>query len=235
MKPSLPLLLILAPLLSSTVSIAQTYDSDSIYYTPLQRKAPATVERNVRVFRDTTMGGKLVEYYFDMNIGMLAGCRDCGTGTEFTFSTATTHGVTLGRKTRLGAGVGFDTYVGWKTLPLFGAVSYDIAGTKNTHAIFVEFQYGYGFAWYTVPANQQHPTDVNGGQVFAILAGYRVRYHNLRVAISAGFKQQSSTTIYETDNWVVNEKGGVVRGTPNITTVKMDMGRAELRLAFSWK
>jgi hypothetical protein len=236
MKTSHPLRLILllcASLLLHEAS-AQNYESDSIFYTPITKQAPAAVKRSVTVFRDTTKGRPTVAYYFDVSMGVLTGCNDCATGTEFTFSAATTHGVTLGRKTRVGAGVGFDTYYTWKTLPLFGAVSYDLIGTKNTHALFVEVQYGYAFAWHTFQPYEMR-TEIDGGEMFAALAGYRVRYHNLRIALSAGFRQQSTTSMFETDSWYVNEKGAMVRGTPNRTTVQMDMGRAMLRLAFSWK
>lgn len=214
---------------------AQDFDADSIYYTPLARPTtPApTVERNVKVFRDTTKSGKFAGYYFDLGMGMLTGCKDCMTGTEFTFSAATTHGVTLGKKTRVGIGAGFDNYVGWKALPLFGSVSYDLAGTKNTHAIFVQTQYGYGWVWRQLQPFEQ--AEQKGGPVFAALMGYRVRYHDLRISLSAGFKQQLATTAFLFDTWHPNEKGEMVKGTPNRTTVETKLGRAVFTLAFSWR
>jgi hypothetical protein len=193
------------------------------------------VERQVSVFRDTTQSGKRVAYYFDMSLGALVGCSDCPDGTELTFTTSTTHGVTMGRKTRIGLGAGFDSYLGWKTVPVFASASYDLVGTKNTHAVFVQAQYGWGFAWYQRSSFAGPPTDQNGGIVFATLIGYRVKYHNLRIAIATGYKRQSASLVYETPSWHPDEHGVWVEGTPHRATVDVDMGRAMLSVAFSWK
>lgn len=237
-----------APLLSIAVLLAinvtfiftasgqnPDFDSDSIYYTPIARTPPATVERNVSVFRDTTRKNDLVGYYFDVGMGMQVGCRDCATGTEFTFATSTTHGITLGRKTRVGLGVGLNTYVGWRTLPMFGSVSYDLAGTKNTHALFVQGHYGWSFAWRETLPYEVPPKEVQGGVMWAALVGYRVRYHNLRISISTGFRQQIVSSMFETETWIPSETGMMARGTPSRTTVQTTMGRGVLNLAFSWK
>ena len=232
---TLPLLLciLLAPI--SIILNAQNFEGDSIYYTPISRLAPATVERNVSIFRDTTQGGKRLEYYFDLGMGMLTGCSDCPNGREFTITMATTHGIIWGRKTRIGGGVGVDTYLGWKAVPLFGSVSYDLAGTKNTHAIFVQGQYGWAFTWRDTLPFELTPTDQKGGVMLAALIGYRVKYHDLRIAISTGFKQQTAASVYETDTWIMNEAGEMVKGTPNRTTVETTMGRASLNLTFMWR
>lgn len=240
MKASHPLRLI--PLLSGIMSLstvmplsAQDFDADSIYYTPISRSVPATVDRNVGVFRDTTQGGRIVAYYFDIGMGMLTGCADCTNGREFTISMATTHGITVGRKTRIGAGVGVDTYLGWKAVPLFGSVSYDLAGTKNTHAIFVQGQYGWGYTWRDSLPYELAPNEVKGGIMFAALMGYRVKYHDLRIAISTGFKQQTAVSVYEMDTWIPNERGEMIKGTPTRTTVETTLGRAALNLTFMWR
>ncbi|HTF21574.1 MAG TPA: hypothetical protein VK658_26025 [Chryseolinea sp.] len=231
-------LLFLASMVSLSLcstAVAQSFDSDSIYYTPLGRPVKATVDGNVGIFRDTTQSGKCIAYYFDISMGMLTGCADCPNGREFTISMATTHGITWGRKTRIGGGVGVDTYLGWRAVPLFGSVSYDLAGTKNTHAVFVQAQYGWGFTWRETLPYEMAPADVKGGVMFAALIGYRVRYHDLRIGITTGFKQQSAWTHYETDTWLPNETGEMVKGTPNRTTVETTLGRAVLNLTFSWR
>lgn len=217
------------------IATAQSYDSDSIYYTPINRTSPPALERSVGVFQDTTQKHDLTSYYFDVSMGVLAGCSDCISGTEFTFATSTTHGITLGRKTRIGAGVGFNTYVGWQSLPLFGSVSYDVLGTKNTHALFVRGQYGWSHVWHHRLPNEMPAKDVQGGVMFGAFIGYRVRYHNLRISISGGFQQQQTTSVYETETWIPSDTGVWIRGTPNRTTVETTMGRGVLNLAFSWK
>ncbi|MEJ1237827.1 hypothetical protein WBG78_06860 [Chryseolinea sp. T2] len=228
------MLVALTCIVTATDAQNTDFDSDSIYYTPLSRTPPATVERSVSVFRDTAKVGQFTRYYFDVGMAMLAGCS-CGTGPEFTSSTSTIHGVTLGRKLRVGAGVGFDTYVGWLAAPMFGSVGYDLVGTRNTHALFVQGQYGFSFAWFQGYTNALLPDEQHGGPMFAALAGYRLRYHNLRIAISAGFKQQKAITVYETETWMPSETGGMVPGTPSHTTIETTMGRGVLNLAFSWK
>ncbi|MGC3948763.1 MAG: hypothetical protein QM762_30390 [Chryseolinea sp.] len=211
------------------------FEGDSIYYTPISKTPPPTVDRNVGIFRDTTRHDRFAGYYFDVSIGTLGGCNDCFTGTELTFSTSTTHGVTLGKKTRAGIGIGFDTYFGWQTVPMFGSVSYDLAGTKNTHAVFIQGQYGWSFAWHETLQYELPSKDVQGGTMFGVFAGYRVRYHNLRISILAGFKQQLATTIYERETWIPSETGVMVPGTPSRTTIETTMGRAAFNLALSWK
>lgn len=232
---TLPLLLFFYLVSVSITLHAQNFEGDSIYYTPIDRSAPATVERNVRIFRDTTQGGRRIGYYFDLGMGMLTGCAECANGREFTITMATTHGITWGRKTRIGGGVGFDTYVGWKTVPLFGSVSYDLVGTKNTHAIFLQGQYGWGFTWRDTLPYEVPPADQKGGIMLAALIGYRIKYHDLRIAISTGFKQQRASSIYETDTWIPTEKGDMIKGTPNRTTVETTMGRATMNLIFMWR
>jgi hypothetical protein len=231
--PALHLALILTMLSISLT--AQDFDSDSIYYTPITKTPPATVERQVSVFRDTTKTGSNVDYYFDMSIGTLVGCHDCSNGTELTFSTWMTHGVTLGKKTRVGLGTGFDSYLGWKSVPVFASASYDLVGTKNTHAVFVQAQYGWGFTWFHTSDIGTPLTDQDGGVAFAALIGYRVKYHNLRVAISTGYKRQSASLVYETPSWYTNERGEWVQGTANRRTVDIDLGRAAVNVVFSWK
>ena len=215
--------------------IAQNFDGDSIYYTPIAPPAPATVERKVSIFRDTSQRVQRVAYYFDIGMGMLTGCADCVNGRELTITMATTHGITWGRKTRIGGGIGIDTYLGWKAVPLFGSVSYDLVGTKNTHAVFVQGQYGWGFTWRDTLPYELAPTEVKGGAMFAALIGYRVKYHDLRIAMSTGYKQQTAFTVYETDTWLPNEKGEMVKGAPNRTTIETTLGRACLTLTFMWR
>jgi len=231
--------LTLALPLSCTLLFAQDFESDSLYYTPIPRPHVATVENNVRIFRDTTArNGVHPKYYFDVAIGMLAGCADCPGGSEFTFTTSTTHGVVLGKKVRAGLGVGLDTYHGLKTMPMFLSAGYDIIGTRNTHAIFVQGQFGWCLAWFDSSTSSflgLAPTEEKGGVMFAALAGYRIKYHNLRIAISTGFKHQSVQLIHDTPVWVPSDDGGFVEERTNRRTVDMDLGRAVVNLVFSWR
>lgn len=227
------LLIIILLALGGKIS-AQNFDADSIYYTPISKSSPVA-KRQYKVFNDTVYRVRPVVYYFDISIGTVVGCADCPKRPEFTFATSTTHGVTLGRKARAGLGAGFDTYVGWQTMPLFASLSYDLLGTRNTHAVFVQLQYGWALAWYNVPEFGPPPADTNGGAVFATMLGYRVRYHNLHIAFSAGFRQQTTSITYESENWMRNERGEWVLGRPNRQIINVEFNRLSANIAFSWR
>lgn len=214
---------------------AQDFEADSIYYTPISKTSPVNEKGKYKVFNDTLPNTRPVRYYFDISVGTVVGCVDCPKRPEFTFTTSTTHGVTLGRKARAGLGAGFDTYAGWQTLPLFGSLSFDLFGTRNTHAVVVQLQYGWALAWYDVPDFTPSPADTNGGPVLATMLGYRLRYHNLFIVFTAGFKQQSTSVTYESENWTRNERGEWVLGRPNRRIIDIEFNRLSANIAFSWR
>ena len=78
-----------------------------------------------------SLSKRKIEYYFQFQSGALIGCTSCSDGKQISFSGSTTHGIKIGRKLRVGAGVGLDSYFEWNTMPLFGSVSWDLIGKKN--------------------------------------------------------------------------------------------------------
>lgn len=212
--------------LCSATAGAQDFDADSVFYTPLSRPVPGApkVKQPARIFYDTTLAHKLVGYYFDLNMGVLTGCNNCVAAS--TISATTTHGITLGRKLRLGAGIGVDTYYEWIVMPMYGLVNFDLLGTKNTHAVFIQGLYGGGPAWYKTTEFGSVPNEVKGGTMFSALMGYRIPYHDLRISIAGGFKQQSTSLAYESEGWM---------GPPVRTTIATELRRAVIAFTLTWK
>ncbi|MEP6734914.1 MAG: hypothetical protein ABJA70_05315 [Chryseolinea sp.] len=208
-------------------AIAQEYDSDSVYYTKMTRPAAGTLNRKHAAFRDTIKHSTLVNYYFQINSGASIGCSNCDAGWEYTYSLSTIHGVTVGRKLRLGGGTGFDSYTRWRTMPFYANVSYDLFGTKDTHAFFVQAQYGGAIGWYTRTDQDYGLKEDHGGKYMAAQLGYRIKYHGLRISIITGFKRQDVSTYYEYPN-----EG---RTAPNTQTNKREMQRLTLSLGIGWK
>jgi hypothetical protein len=137
---------------------AQDFEGDSIYYTPI----PIKVEKkstHKTIFRDTVQNDQQFTYFFNLQVGNLIGCTNCDVGKEVTFTTSTTHGVIIGKKLRVGAGIGFDSYYNWQTMPLFGSASWDLFGTKNTNAVFLQANYGWAQAWQNKSARGYGFTD----------------------------------------------------------------------------
>ena len=120
MKYTLPLIFALSQIVAAVN--AQDFEADSVYYTPIsksvespKKKAPA------KIFVDTVQHGKSIEYFFNIQVGPLIGCNDCGESKEVTFTSSTIHGITIGKKLRTGIGIGFDSYDTWQTMPFLEA------------------------------------------------------------------------------------------------------------------
>src|SRR6478735_10840095 len=102
-------LLFIALLPAVTELHAQNYDGDSVHYTPIPVEAQKK-SLGIKIFQDTIKNDKQIGYYFNVQIGPLLGCNNCSEGKEITFSSATTHGITIGKKFRTGLGIGLDSY-----------------------------------------------------------------------------------------------------------------------------
>ncbi len=176
---------------------------------------------------------KRVEYYFQIQSGALIGCSSCSKGKEITFSGSTTHGIKIGRKLRVGAGIGLDSYFAWNTIPVFGSVSWDLLGKKN--ALFVEMNYGEALAaWRQVNYEEYGYQSSDGGKVYGYGLGYRVKYEKIRMSFGIGHRTQMLTSYYEypTNYWDNNQ---YVLGEPSRKTVKNEMNRLMFWIAVGWK
>jgi hypothetical protein len=184
------------------------------------------------VLSDSAKQQKFISYFFTVQTGTIVGCRDCKVGKEITFSASTIHGIKVGRKLRVGAGVGFDSYSNWQTLPLFGSVSLDLFGKNNT--VFTQLNYGWARAWRPFSNQEYGFKDTNGGQSFSAMIGYRIMYGDMRLALSAGYKFQSATAYYQYSyySWLYSNQN-YETGTQQ--TVKENMNRLAILLSVGWK
>lgn len=228
---TLSLLVVL--ILSGTVD-AQDFEADSIYYTPISKKT-GNKPTPKKIFEDTITRRGGFEYFFNVQVGSLVGCNDCGQGKDVTTTATTVHGVTIGRKLRVGGGIGLDSYRAWQTLPIFGSVSWDLLGTRNTQALFVQFQYG----WAAGAWRRHEPWDTNfevdGRQMINPGIGYRIKYHDVTIALAAGAKIQRVLTTWEYPSYYYTQEGMWVEGTPNKTTIREDMSRFMITMVIGWK
>lgn len=131
-----------------------------------------------------------VHYFLSVNSGMLAGEK----GKSITYSASVVQGVQWGRRLRVGAGFGFDTYQDWQTVPLFGQVSLDVLGKKNV--VFLQLDYGWSHAW-TQREFYGVPITVHGGTMVRPMIGCRIPAGNMRLYVGAGYSFQSVGTQYD--------------------------------------
>src|SRR5258706_4796698 len=186
MKNSIALLLCLS---TGSFCFAQNYDADSVLYTPIEKPK----EKKIKLVDEEN--GKVVEYFFNIQAGSLIGCNNCGKGKDVTFSFATTHGVTIGKKLRTGVAVGFDSYTNWQTSPIYAVVSWDLIGNKNGNAVYLQMEYGWSHPWFVRNGSYSYyNTDpfigVSGGKMINPSIGYRIKYYNLKMSLAVGYKFQ---------------------------------------------
>lgn len=176
---------------------------------------------------------KKIEYYFQFQSGSLIGCNSCSDGKQISFSGSTTHGIKIGKKLRVGAGVGLDSYFEWNTIPLFGSVSWDLIGKKN--ALYVEMNYGGALAsWRTIDYQEYGFQKTNAGYMYSYGLGYRVKYEKMRISLGVGRKTQLVTSYYEYPTYYWNNNN-YVQGDPSRKMIKNEMNRLQIWLAVGWK
>jgi hypothetical protein len=183
---------------------------------------------------DSVATKKRGEYFFYFQSGMLVGCNDCGRGKEVTFSGATVHGIKLDKRVRLGVGLGYDSYYGWNTAPVFGSVSWDMFAKKN--AFFIQFNYGGALKTWKYTANYEYGYQRSeGGRMVNPLVGYRIRYHDASIALMVGYKFQKITSYYEYENYYWNPLTERYIQEPTLSSESRALNRFMISLAVGWK
>ncbi len=210
-------------------SWAQNFDSDSVYYSPIPKTSPKKKQA------EGLNSVRLISYFFNIQSGVLIGCKNCNFKNEVTSTVATTHGITIGNKLRVGAGIGFDTYANWQTRPVFGSVSWDLFGSRNKNAFFLQFNYG----WSNPTANRSTFNGyqkIDGGRMVSTLAGFRIRYHDLKIAIGIGSKYQLIKASYQYPSYYYDFRGmPIIGGTPNSTTLRQGLNRVAITMSVGWR
>lgn len=176
-----------------------------------------------------------IPYFVYFQSGALVGCNDCSEKKEVSFTASVVHGFSLSKKLRVGAGIGFDSYANWQTLPLFGSVSWDLLGNKNTNALFLQFNYGWAHPWLNKTARTYGYKEVNGGKMYALSLGYRIRYHDLRLSFALGLKSQDVSSYYEYPTYYTTITGQVREGMASTQKLEEELKRVQFAMAIGWK
>jgi len=187
-----------------------------------------------QVASDSSLKRSKVTYYFTFGMGAMIGCEQCHTtGKTASFTTSTVHGVRIGRKGSVGAGIGFDAYENWKTLPLFGSGSWDLFG--KTNKVFVQLNYGYASAWINKDAQAYGHKRSEGGKMINPLLGYRIQSGKVRILFSLGYKFQRVLSAYEYPTfyrYLVNDNFAPL--PPSTKEIRTDMNRFVIGMAVGW-
>ena len=227
-------LLVLVNGIAVSMSLAQNYDSDSVYYTPIPNPKPARARRS----DDDKNNANPIAYFFIIQTGTLVGCNDCSKGKEFTFSAATIQGITIGRRLRTGIGLGFDSYQNWQTLPIYGMVSWDLIGNKNRNAVFVQMSYGWAHPWFVKDgAYASYVADpfssVEGGRMINPQIGYRINYYDLKLTVAIGYKFQQIH--YKKPGYFYPNCPQCDFPQLSFDEITQDMNRVQLVIGIGWK
>jgi hypothetical protein len=163
-----------------------------------------------------------VRYFNNFLAGGLLGDEGQGTG----FSISTTHGVRVNRLA-LGAGVGYDSYYDWRTIPVFGSVSYDFAKVKR-NAFYLQVNAGYAHAKKI--RKEEWLTDYRdyGGEMISTLIGYRIATEKLSIYIAGGHKYQRANFSYDPvpawSSWTAPESYFNIEESMNRLVVQIGFG-----------
>lgn len=172
---------------------------------------------------------KKVAYFFSLQSGALF-------GDQVTFSASTIHGVKLGRKLRVGAGIGFDSFEDAQTMPLFGSASWDLFGKKNV--VFVQMNYGWApYAWTPALKDSYGFKKINGGETFSAMIGYRIKYGDVRLAMLVGYKHQEVKIYSEYPIYYYSFLSSIAPGgyPTNSQTLSESMNRFAVSLSVGWR
>lgn len=158
-------------------------------------------------------------YFNSIHAGGLLGKK--GNGSSLTASII--QGI-RNKNFAFGIGIGYDAYLEWRTLPVFGSLSYDFAGFRE-NAFFIQLNAGYSKAWNPLADNDQIVYDGKGGRYIHPLLGYRIHTDKFSLYLTAGYKLQRIT--YETPKWIW--------GFPtNKVTIERDIERLSVQLGFGF-
>ena len=212
-------------------SFTQHVTDDTVFYTPIP-KPSLTSKKSKSLFNaaDTT---ETKFYFFSIQSGFLFGCNGCDGDKAPSSSFSAVNGVKIGTKGRIGIGVGYDSYWRFQVLPVFAFVSWDLFGNRNTNAFFIQMNYGESLAWYQKSFQGYGYDETDGGRMISPQLGYRLRYHDINIALLAGVKMQRTFIHYQYPTW--SWVSGIYQEGSNSYVVKQDMSRVAITLAVGWR
>lgn len=125
-----------------------------------------------------------IKYWNSFATGILSG----GDNKTLTATLTTTHGVAM-QRWRLGAGIGVEGYDGWRTVPVFGSLSFDFGKIKN-NALYIQTNAGYAYGHRLGRIEGVANEKDEGGLMFNPMLGYRMESERFNISIAAGYKLQ---------------------------------------------
>jgi hypothetical protein len=155
----------------------------------------ATAQTDTTALARKTVSKKKITYYNTLLAGGLLG--ESGKGSGLTLST--THGVRINRFS-IGAGIGFDSYFDWKTVPVFGTVEFDFAKVRK-NAFFVQINGGYADAARINREEWLMEYREYGGPMYSYLLGYKMKAEKFSLYLLAGYKFQEANFSYSQPPW----------------------------------
>ncbi len=161
-------------------------------------------------------------YFNSFHSGSLFGKK--GNGSSLSISTI--HGI-CNRKVAFGIGIGYDAYLEWRTVPLFGSFGYNFAWHKE-NSFFLQMNAGYSKAWNPVTDNEQFIYDAKGGRYIHPVIGYRIHTRKFSLYLTTGYKLQR-INYEQTPTWWIG------RNSANKVTVERDIERLTVQLGFGFR
>jgi hypothetical protein len=108
-------------------------------------------------------------------------------GNSITLSTQ--HGVRY-KRFFAGAGIGYDEFPEWRSVPFFASLAADVLRIGRTDALFVQVSGGICRVWHPVTDNDFNTFENAAGKMIHPMLGFRHSSGLLRLYITAGYKLQ---------------------------------------------
>ena len=163
-----------------------------------------------------------VTYFNSIHVGGLLGKK--GNGSSLTASLI--QGVRY-KNFSFGIGIGYDAYRDWRTLPLFGSVSYDFARIRN-NAFFIQLNAGLSKVWNPLEDDDQFVLDDKAGRFIHPLVGYRIQSQKFSLYMTAGYKLQHLAYEHRL-RWLTWGYAA------NKVTIEQDIERLSVQLGFGFR
>src|SRR6218665_1987360 len=100
-----------------------------------------------------------IQYFNNISTGVLFGENDN------TVTVSTTHGVRI-KRFAVGAGIGFDSYTAWRTIPFTASAAYEFWTVKQVNHFYFQGMGGYSRAWHASTNDGEPGYDVSNGPTF---------------------------------------------------------------------
>src|SRR5687768_16348525 len=157
-------------------------------------------------------------YFLSIHSGGLFGKK--GNGSSLTVTLL--QGVRY-KRFAFGAGIGYDAYPEWRTMPLFGSIGYDLTRVSDK-AFFIQINAGHSVARYPKADEDQFTYTEDGGFLFHPQVGYRIQNGKMKLFITAGYKIQSLNYEQTPKWWIWGWPSGKVFVHRDIERISLQIG-----------